>query len=129
MLARLPGASETAERRVAELRTATTTRPDDAALQVALGAALLDLEQPAAAREHFERACALEPDNVPALQHLGQTLAALGRNDEAIAVFRRVLVLAPDNWSTHANLSWLLAHRDVAECFRHAERAGDSSRA
>jgi tetratricopeptide (TPR) repeat protein len=123
VLSHLPGASETAELRVAELRAATTTRPADAALQVALGTALLDLEQPAAARQHFERALTLEPDNVAALQHLGQTLAALGRNDEAIAVFRQALALAPDHWSTHANLSLLLAHRDVAAALRHAERA------
>jgi Tfp pilus assembly protein PilF len=74
----------------------------------------------AAARQSYERALVQRPDDVDALNKLGQVLVRLGKIDEAIPRFERAAALAPDQWSHHFNLAHaasrlLLWDRAVAE--------------
>ncbi len=122
VLARLAGAAPDLAR-IHELEQAAAGQPGDAAAQFAAGQALFELGKPAEARPYLARAAELNPTHVDALRLLGQALAAIDRPDAAVAVLQRVLELSPDDWSTHANLAWLLARRDVTAAVRHAERA------
>lgn len=119
----LQALSAQGRRSLAELRAAAEQAPEDAAAHLALGSYLLELGRPAEARPHLERATQLDPQNVDALRRWGQALAALGREDKAIDVFRRALALQPDDWTTHTNLSSLLAGRDPDSALAHARRA------
>ena len=122
-LAQLEHPGEDPEQRVAALRVAADEHPDDAGAQLALGTALLDAGQPGAARVPLARAAAALPDNVDALQRLGQAQAVVGRDNEAIETFGRILALRPDDWSAHANVARLLVKRDPAAALQHAKRA------
>ena len=72
------------EEAIAAFRRAIGTRRDHLDALIGLGQSLLDTHQPAAAREAFDRAAALNPGLVPAL--IGQAAAvwAEGRLEEAL---------------------------------------------
>lgn len=64
----------------------------------------------AAAREYwqeahfrFQRASALEPDNVKVLNNLAVSLEALGRYEEALEVYKRAIEKAPSNAALKRN--------------------------
>lgn len=63
--------------------------PDDPTLHVNLGLACFKTGQPEDAREHLERALAIDPDHDRAWGYLGLTLWRLGRADEAREAFLR----------------------------------------
>ncbi|HEY8430909.1 MAG TPA: tetratricopeptide repeat protein, partial [Sandaracinaceae bacterium] len=63
--------------------------PDDPTLHVNLGLAYFKTGQPEDAREHLERALALDPDHERAWGYLGLTLWRLGRANEAREAFLR----------------------------------------
>jgi transitional endoplasmic reticulum ATPase len=50
-------------------------------------------------------AVAVSPDNVPLRTHLAESLAGLGRHEEAERAFRDVLALAPQNHAAQAGLA------------------------
>ena len=65
----------------------------------------------------FQRALAVSPDNIMALNNLGAALAEQGQPDEAIRRFREALRLMPDFPGAHINLGAALAkqgHLDEA---------------
>ena len=62
----------------------------------------------AQALEWLQKAVALNPDHLRAVQNLGWTLNELGRRDEALAIYQRALALDPDDAWTHANIGWAL---------------------
>ena len=65
----------------------------------------------------FQRALAVTPDNIMALNNLGAALAEQGQPDEAILRFREALRLMPDFPGAHINLGAALAkqgHLDEA---------------
>lgn len=57
------------------------------------------------ARTQLEDAIRKQPDDVDALNNLGQILARQRRTDEAIQLFTRAATLAPDKWAAHFNLA------------------------
>ncbi len=73
------------------------------------------------------------PQEPVARYHLGRTLAALDRNDEAIGQLRAALGGAPDDdlaVRIHSLLGQLLACRlELPEAVRHYRAAGDGGRA
>jgi tetratricopeptide (TPR) repeat protein len=77
------------------LQQALLLRPDNPLANFLSGVAEFQQGDWAAAEPWFRRALALSPGQVPAYLHLAQTLRALGRADEAIAVCRAGLVVAP----------------------------------
>src|SRR3989475_10833894 len=56
----------------------------------------------------LQKAVALNPDHLRAVQNLGWTLNELGHRDEALAIYQRALALDPDDAWTHANIGWAL---------------------
>jgi tetratricopeptide (TPR) repeat protein len=77
------------------LEVALETAPGATAAHVELAAVLLDLDDPAGALGHAERAMALEGDSPRVLGVLARCLAASGRGSEARAVASRVLAAQP----------------------------------
>ena len=73
---------------------------ESARLWELLGAIRAELRDWSAAREAFDRALALSPDNENLLASLGFTLARLGEFDEAIATLEKAVTLGPDRAST-----------------------------
>ncbi|MCZ7680457.1 MAG: tetratricopeptide repeat protein [Sandaracinaceae bacterium] len=63
--------------------------PEDPTLHVNLGLAFFKTGQPEDAREHLERALALDPEHERAWGYLGLTLWRLGQADEAREAFLR----------------------------------------
>ena len=61
------------------------------------------------AQEYYERALALEPDNVTALGYRGRLLRTHGQVDAAIADFRRICSLDPGNADAWHELIFQLA--------------------
>src|SRR2546427_8316465 len=59
----------------------------------------------------LQKAVALNPDHLRAVQNLGWTLNELGRRDEALAIYQRALALDSDDAWTHANIGWALLDR------------------
>lgn len=70
-------------------RTLLAEFPDDPILRVNLGLALFKTGQPEDARDHLERALAMDPDHERAWGYLGLTLWRLGKLDEAKQAFLR----------------------------------------
>ncbi|MDE2198744.1 MAG: glycosyltransferase family protein [Rhodospirillales bacterium] len=109
---------------IGALRGSLATRPDDAAILLALGTALWH----AGARDesvlHLLRASQIAPLNVDAQNNLGNALTGLGRHTEAIGAYRAALALAPGLAELHYNLGNVLhATGDAAAaqaCFRRA---------
>src|SRR5262249_27372194 len=58
-----------------------------------------------AARTSYEATLATTPDNVETLNKLGQTLAQLNHQQEALAAFERAVALAPADVRSHVNLA------------------------
>ena len=74
--------------------------------------------------EHFERALAIQGDQVLALNGLGLAFAAQERYPEAIATLNRGLDFAPMDASLHADLALVLAHEgETDEAIKHFEIA------
>ncbi|MDR3688315.1 MAG: sulfotransferase [Fimbriimonas sp.] len=69
--------------------------PNSSAANHLLARAYLDDQWPAKAIEHAKRALDIEPENASLMAHLGFSLHAVGRVDEAIAQVRRSLVVEP----------------------------------
>jgi len=70
------------------------------------------------AAELFDKAVKAQPNNVEALQALGEVLVKLGQSERAIEALEKALAMKPGEAKTHANLGW--AFRDKG---RHVEAA------
>jgi len=79
---------------------------------------------PARARQHFETALRLSPDNVDASYNLGVICLAEQRLDEARSWFERVLVRAPDRADALVNLGLVAQQQQrLDEAIAHLRRA------
>lgn len=65
------------------------------------------------AADLFEKALKAQPDNVEALQALGEVFLKLGQPERAAEALRKALKINPGDARTHANLGWALL--DVGE--------------
>ena len=75
------------------LQHAYALKPQDRAVQLALGKDYLDLEQPQKALPLLQSARRLDPESQPASFLLARTLKELGRKEEAAVEFKRCKVL------------------------------------
>jgi tetratricopeptide (TPR) repeat protein len=82
---------------ITHLRHLLTLIPDDAASWHALGLALIDSGDTAAAADALRQASGLQPDDVSVLVDLGHAVYGLHHVDEAAALLTRALELDPTN--------------------------------
>ncbi len=76
------------------------------------------------AAEFYRRTLAIEPDNLPALLHLGQALNKLDLSDQAEQVFNKALALSPGQGAALEGLSEIAYRRqDYATTIRLLEQA------
>jgi Tetratricopeptide repeat len=86
--------------------------------------ALLELRQPAEARDEFVRALAADPDCLDALGNLGNALFKLNLPEEALAAYDRALKIVPDNAQLLTNRAIALRRLDrPQEALMSAARA------
>ncbi len=71
---------------------------------------LKDLARHEDARSSFDRALALRPDDIEALNNRGLVLSSLGQRDAALADFDRAVALRPDFAAAHLNRGMVLTH-------------------
>jgi len=91
----------------------------DAAAEYEIGQILTLDAQPSAAAPHFERALAISPNFVEALEALAKSRHEAKRYDEAIALLEKVVRLDPKNES---------AHYGLMKAYRDAGRSADAAR-
>jgi tetratricopeptide (TPR) repeat protein len=95
-----------------ELETAAKVDPRNTAVLYLLAVAEKQLDQPARSAELLERVIALEPGNADAQFLLGQVLAKLGRESDAIVRWKKTVQLNTD----HAEALYsLVRHLNKAE--------------
>ena len=98
--------------------------PEDAMLWQVRGVAAYQRNDLPAARDHFARVVALDPENMDGQNNLAEALKRLARFGDAIPVYERALALAPDNPTTLVNYSNALLehgrHGDAAHAARKA---------
>jgi serine/threonine-protein kinase len=82
--------------------------PDDATIQIALGAALGEKQAFADARAALEKALHLDPKCADAYKMLGNILAGQGEADAAIAYYRKGIACDPNYADLHYNLANVL---------------------
>jgi arylsulfatase A-like enzyme/Tfp pilus assembly protein PilF len=89
-----------------------------------LAYALRELGKDREAIAHYEKALALRPDYVEALNSLGLTLVHAGRIDDAIARYEQALKIKPDYVQAHNNLANVLERTGRhAQAIEHYEQA------
>lgn len=109
-------------------RSVSVTR-DNYVMHFNLGLALQTEGDLAGAREHYERAIAIEPGRAGFHGNLATVLVALGKPGAAVERYQAAIALEPREPSHQNNLAWLLAtHPDAAvrrgpEALRLAQRA------
>ncbi len=84
------------------LEVAIELAPGAPAPHLEMAAVLLELDDPAGALAHAQRAKALEGESARVLHALGRTLAAAGRLEDARALAQRATVAYPDDAATRA---------------------------
>ena len=96
------------ERSLEELDAASRHRPADPVALLIAGKLLLKQSRPADALSAYERALAIQPNNLDALMGSGLALTQLQRSDDAIEKYRLALKVSPRP-DTHNSLGWTLA--------------------
>ena len=89
---------------LARLQQQAALRPDDPALQEALGQARLALGEAAAAAESFRTVLRARPDSAAAQQNLGQALLAAGAFQEAAEALHQAIRRDPAAVAAHLGL-------------------------
>jgi Flp pilus assembly protein TadD len=79
---------------IERLRATIAAGRDGALARYALGKALIEAGESAAATQEFERALGFDPNYSAAYKALGQALAEQGRAAEALATYRRGIEVA-----------------------------------
>ncbi|MEO6025676.1 MAG: tetratricopeptide repeat protein [Candidatus Binatia bacterium] len=90
-----------------QLLDAVSASPDDAALRVKIGIALLEKQRYEEARVHLQRAVELAPDSAQPADLLGIALIRLNRFAEAEPHFAHAAALNPENAPTQQRLDWV----------------------
>lgn len=85
------------------------------------------------ARQHYNQALSLKPDDAGLWNHLSNLLWQLGRKDEAAQHLLQALKLKPDYWEAAHNCGMLLLelgrHTEAINCFDIAEKLNPASAA
>ena len=98
--------------------------PNDAALYLLQGQALVWLKQPADAKQSFARCVELDKQNLSGIIMLAQVEQALGDVPGAIAHYRKAIALEPNNAGLYTTLGALYeGQRDWQEAQTHYQRA------
>ena len=98
------------------------TNPENVDLRIALGAALVQLGNDAAAIPQYTEAVRLRPENADAHYALALALARQGQIEQAIAHNDEALTIRPDWPEALNNLAWILATSGDAK-LRNQSRA------
>lgn len=97
-----------------------------ASANVQLGRYQQEQGNPAAAEAFYEKALAIDPKNVDALDALGRLYAERGEPQRAAATFRRVAELAPQRAYLHNNVGYALylqgLYAEAVDALRRAVR-------
>lgn len=103
----------------AHLMESVLIDPNHVKGRVNLARVLIELGQPAAAREHARIAEGLDAEDVPAKRTLARALAATGDHEGALAKYEEALWIDPeDRWSLN-NMGYLMIRRG-----RHEDAIG-----
>jgi tetratricopeptide (TPR) repeat protein len=104
---------------------ASTAQPSYAPAHNALGEYAVYVQQDfAAAKQHFLRALRLDPDDVMALNNLGNVAMAFAQHTEARGYFERVLALNPKFVPAYGNLAHIYSSQGkIAEARSYLGRA------
>ena len=94
---------------ITNLEYSLELRPDQAEIDTLLGKTYLTDHQLDRAREVFEKAIRLYPDNAEAEMGLAMIHGEAGHNAEAMAHYHRVIDIETNSASALNNLAWLLA--------------------
>ncbi|AFY64842.1 glycosyl transferase family 9 [Geitlerinema sp. PCC 7407] len=98
--------------------------PDTALAHHYLGLALQAVDRYAEARQHYERAIALDASLVATHINLGSVCQLQGDEDTAIAHYRAAIARRPDVAAAHLNLGSILKERgDLEEALLHCKEA------
>ena len=100
--------------KIAMLTEILTQNPNDAFARYGLAMAYVSEGRDADALDEFDRIIAQTPDYVPAYQMSAQTLAKLGRTEEAIARLDSGLAAAQRTGNTHAASEMQALRDDLA---------------
>lgn len=95
----------------AEVERRTAAYPDNPFLSFAAGWLAQRGGDMAGAEASYRRTLELWPDDDRVLNNLGNTLAAQGRTDDAIATYHRAIAVNPRNPAAHFNLSQIYTMR------------------
>ena len=109
------------------LQRAVSLQPDApaaGALHRVMGQAAQDLERPAAAAEHYERALQIDAGDTEAIDRLALMRFEQRRFEDALGLYRRLLEIRPGSAQTHANLGAARYHLGrTEEAIESFERA------
>lgn len=113
--------------RIGELMGELQAKPDDFAVRMELAEAFMQVNDPAAAAQHLQKAVELEPKNAMAHYYLGIMLYALQRYEESVQSFEKSLSLEEDPYVMFNLALILLQHTDrEAEALALLERTAVS---
>jgi TolB-like protein len=112
----------------AEIQIAARTLPNDPRVFRLTG--YIDRRQPATLEEgiqNLERALALDPRNLTAMQHIALSYQVLRRFPKAVAVWERALAMQPDHvetriWRAQTELDWKADVRPLHETIEQIRR-------
>jgi Tfp pilus assembly protein PilF/mono/diheme cytochrome c family protein len=123
-LAAMLQAKDKLEAAISEYEAAVRLRPDDAAANNALGAALVGAAHPEQGAGYLRAALTARPDYFDAHYNLGFALAQQNDFEGASQQFRQALQLQPQDANAEANLGAALAEMGrFSEAKSHFERA------
>jgi tetratricopeptide (TPR) repeat protein len=99
------GKTDPARKRLSDL---LTTHPKEPAARLVLAGVEVKAGNPSAAIDHYRKAVAQDPRNLPALNNLAYLLADYSNQpDEAMKYAQQAKELAPDNASVDDTLGWI----------------------
>jgi tetratricopeptide (TPR) repeat protein len=109
---------------IGSYEAARSLRPENLAVWINLGAALMERGRVDEAMACYQKALELDPKSVMAHNNLGNALQGAGRTDEAIACWRHAIELDSKLGGIHANLGSALQDQgqvdEAIACYRKA---------
>jgi cytochrome c-type biogenesis protein CcmH/NrfG len=103
-----PSQTTLTARQIDNLRSLAKMNPDKADGWIALGNALMDMQQFNEAVDAYQKALALDPQNADVRVDMGTCLRGIGKPEAAVVEFRKALKIAPSHLNAHRNLGVVL---------------------